>query len=96
MDAIGRGENMDPLLARLRAEERRKKELIDELDQLTKRREMVELDEARLKRGAARPDQGMPKPPTSHRGQARQMLRKLLGEPLMCEAIVENGRTGTR
>lgn len=29
-----------------------------------------------------------------HPAQARQMLRKLLEEPLMCEAFEENGRKG--
>ncbi len=96
MDAIGRGENMDPLLAKLRAEERRKKELIDELDQLTKPREVVELDEARLKRelrGRIRDAKSLLR---RHRGQTRQILRKLLEEPLFCEAFDEDGRRGYR
>jgi site-specific DNA recombinase len=36
VDAIARGDNMDPLLTRLRSEECRKKELLAELDSLTK------------------------------------------------------------
>jgi hypothetical protein len=50
IDAIARGEHMEPLLARLRVEECRKKELVVQLDSLTKPAQIVDLDKARLKR----------------------------------------------
>jgi len=40
---------MDPLLAKLKAEENRKKELIVELDRSTRPADIVKLDEVRLK-----------------------------------------------
>jgi hypothetical protein len=85
---------MEPLLAKLKAEERRKKELIDELDQLTKPGEVVELDEARLKRELRGRIRDAKNRLYRHHAQARQMLRKLLEEPLICEAFDENGRKG--
>ena len=50
MDAIAHGENMEPLLARLKSEECRKKELIAELDSLTQPARVTELNTVRLKR----------------------------------------------
>ncbi len=94
VDAIAKGENMDPLLVKLREEERRKKQLIEELDQLMRPAGIVAIDEARLKRDL----QGRVKDTKNllgrHKAQARQMLKKLLEEPLMCEAFEENGRKG--
>ncbi len=56
VDAIGKGQPMDPLLAKLRAEETRKKDLIKELGQLTAKDTIASLDEARLKREPKKPD----------------------------------------
>jgi hypothetical protein len=50
VDAIAKGQQLDPLLAKLKAEETRKKDLIAELDRLTAPAGVVTLDEARLKR----------------------------------------------
>jgi len=48
--AIGRGENMGPLLAGLRGKEKRKKQLIEELDQPMRAARIVEIDAVRMKR----------------------------------------------
>lgn len=92
--AIGRGENMDPLLARLRGKEKRKKQLIEELDQLTRAAGIVEIDAVRMKRDLEGRVKDTKNLLSRHRAEARQMLRKLLEEPLMCEAFEENGQKG--
>jgi site-specific DNA recombinase len=94
VDAIARGENMDPLLAKLRAEEQRKKQLIEELSHLMRPASVVEIDEARIKRELQDRVKDTKNLLGRHPAQARQMLRKLLEEPLMCEAFEENGRKG--
>ena len=77
-------------------EERRKKELIAELDSLAKPAQIAELDKARLKRDL----QGRVADAKSllgrHTTQARQILRKLLGKLLICEVIEEDGKKGYR
>lgn len=94
VDGIARGKHMDPLLAKLKAEERRKNEPMAELDQLTKPASVIELDEARIKR-ELRSRISDAKTLLGHqRTQARQILRKLLDEPLICEAFEQNGRRG--
>lgn len=94
VDAIARGENMDPLLAKLRAEEKRKKQLIEELSHLMRPAGIVEIDAVRIKRDLQDRVKDTKNLLGRHPAQARQMLRKLLEEPLMCEAFEENGRKG--
>ncbi len=94
VDAIGRGENMDPLLAKLREEEKRKKQLSEELAQLMRPAVIVEMDEARIKRDLQDRVKDTKNLLGRHPAQARQMLRTLLEEPLLCEAFEENGRKG--
>ena len=96
IDAIARGDNMDPLLARLKSEESRKKELTVELTSLTRSAHRIELDTVRLKRdirSRATDAQGLLQRQTSH---ARQILRKMLVKPLSYEVIEENGKQGFR
>jgi len=50
VDAIAKGQSMDPLLAKLRSEEARKKSLVRELDSLPPADQVTSLDDARLKR----------------------------------------------
>ena len=50
VDAITKGQHMEPLLAKLKTEETRKQDLVAELDRLTAPADVVPLDEARLKR----------------------------------------------
>ena len=96
VDAIARGDNMDPLLTRLRTEECRKKELIAELDSLTKSAQVVELDKVRLKRDLRARIADAKSLLQRHTTQARQILRKLLVKPLRYEVIEENGKQGFR
>ena len=96
VDAIAHGDNMDPLLTRLRSEECRKKELIAELDSLTKSAKVVELDKVRLKRdlrGRVADAKSLLHRQTS---QARQIMRKVLVKPLSYELIEEHGKQGFR
>ncbi|MCC2643209.1 MAG: hypothetical protein K0S45_3622 [Nitrospira sp.] len=85
---------MDPLLAKLRAEEKRKKQLIEELSHLMRPAGIVEIDEVRMKRDLQDRVKDTKNLLGRHPAQARQMLRKLLEEPLMCEPFEENGRKG--
>ena len=94
VDAIARGENMDPLLAKLRIEEKRKKELIEELDRLTRPTEISEINKARIKRELRSRISDAKSLLGRQRTQARQILRKLLEGPIICEAFVENDKRG--
>lgn len=55
---------------------------------------IVEIDEARMKRELQDRVKDTQTLLSYHPAQARQMLRKLLEEPVMCEASEENGRKG--
>jgi hypothetical protein len=94
VDAIARGENMDPLFAKLKAEENRKKELIVELDRSSRPADIVKLDEVRLMRDLCILVSDTKSLLRRQRTQARQILRKLLEQPLICEAFEENGKKG--
>lgn len=94
VDAIARGENMTPLLERLRCEERRKKELISALDPLTKPTQVGEFDKIRLRHDLHARVANAKSLLQRHTGQARQILRKLLVKPLTYEVITEEGKQG--
>jgi site-specific DNA recombinase len=94
VDAIARGDNMDPLLTRLRSEEYRKKELTDELDSHSAH--VIELDKVRLKRDLGSRVADAKSLLQRHTTPARQILRKLLIKPLRYELIEENGKPGFR
>ncbi len=88
MDAIGKGESMAPLLARLKAEENRKKDLSAELDRLD-RVGPSELDMARLKQKMkARLADALPFL-GAHISGSRELLRLLFEEPIQCRAVTE-------
>ncbi len=91
VDAIAKGQHMDPLLAKLKAEEARKKDLIAELDQLAKPADVITLDEARLKRELRTRIADAKGLLGRQRAEARQILRKLLDQPLQFEAFEEEG-----
>jgi len=96
VDAIARGDNMDPLLARLKSEESRKKDMRAELNSLTRSAQDIELDTVRLKRdlrSRAADAKSLLQRQTS---QARQILRKVLVKPLSYEVIEKNGKQGFR
>ncbi len=91
VDAIAKGQHMDPLLAKLTAEEARKKDLIAELDQFTRPADVVTLDEARLKRELRTRIADAKGLLGRQRTEARQILRKLLDQPLQFEAFEDEG-----
>ena len=74
----------------------RKKELIAELGSLTKPAQIVELDKARLKRNLLDRLADAKTLLRPHTTRARQILRRLLKKPLICEVIEEGGKKGYR
>ena len=96
MDAICRGEEMDPLLARLKQEEIDKKALLTELDHLTKLGSIVQFDETKLRQELRRRVADAKGLLGRHVRQARQMLRKVLIEPLQCIPIDPQGQPAYR
>jgi len=87
VDAIAKGQDMDPLLAKLRAEEGRKKDLVAELDRLSRPADVVALDEARLKRELRSRVKDTKALLDRQRSEARQVLRKLIEQPLQFEVF---------
>jgi site-specific DNA recombinase len=97
VDAIAKGEQMDPLLVKLKAEESRKKDLVAELERLSAPAEVVTLDEARLKRELRARISNAKGLLDRRRDEARQILRKLLDQPLRFEVFEDElGRKGYR
>lgn len=92
VDAIGKGQPMDPLLAKLRAEEARKKDLVRELEQLTIGDQTVSLDEARLKREIKARFADTKGLLDRQISSDRRLLRSLMEQPLRCEAVREGDR----
>ena len=89
VDGIAKGDSMDPLLARLRSEETRKKELIGELDRL-ERLGPSELDIARLKREMKQRLADLPTLLGNHVSEGRKLLRLLFEKPIQCNAVVDD------
>ena len=85
---------MTPLLAKLKEEETRKELLVVELESLMKCGHITELDEARLKRDLRQRVSDSKALLSRHKAQARQVLRKLLDQPLMFLQSSENGKAG--
>jgi hypothetical protein len=97
VDAIAKGEQMDPLLAKLKAEESRKKDLITDLDRLSAPAGVMTLDEARLKRELRARISNAKGLLDRQRDEAQQILRKLLDQPLRFQAFEDElGRKGYR
>lgn len=95
VDAIAKGQQMEPLLAKVKTEEARKKGLIAELDQLTKPADVMPLDEVRLKRELRARMADAKCLLDRQRSEARHIVRKLLDQPLQFEAFEdEAGRNG--
>ena len=92
VDAIAKGQSMDPLLAKLNAEEARKKDLIRELAQLATGNQVTFLDEARLKRELKARLADTKALMGRHIAGSRRLLRTLLEQPLRCEAVREGDR----
>jgi hypothetical protein len=97
VEAIARGESVDALLSKLKAEEARKKELVQELSILTDVPAVKHLDRARLKRDLKSRVADANALLRRNKPQARQMLKKLIGDkPLICVPFVEGNRRGYR
>ena len=97
VDAIARGEQLDPLLAKLKAEEARKRDLLEERERLTKSPDIVPFDEAKLRRELQSRMADARGLLDRQRSEARQILRKLLEQPLQFEAYEDElGRKGYR
>ena len=92
VDAIDKGQPMDPLLTKRRAEEIRKKDLIRELERLTTGDQVTSIDEARLKQEHKARFGDIKTLLNRHVSSARQLLRVLMEHPLRCEAVQEGER----
>ena len=91
VDAIAQGEEVTPLLAKLKAEEARKKDLVTELDRLNQPADLVNYDETRLKREIRQRITDAKGLLDCQRPEARQILRRLLDQPLQFEAYEDEG-----
>ena len=78
---------MDPLLAKLSAEENRRKDLIRELEQMATDDQVTSIDEARLKREIKARFADIKPLLGRHVSAARRLLRVLMEHPLRCEAM---------
>ncbi len=96
VDAITRGDNMEPLLTRLRSEESRKSRLIAELDALKRPAHSVELDRVRLKRDLKSRVADAKTLLGRNTTQARQILQKMIEKPLTFHVIEKDGKKGYR
>jgi hypothetical protein len=85
---------MTPLLAKLKEEETRKELLVLELESLVKHGKIGQLDEVRLKRDLRERISDSKALLSRDKAQARQVLRKLLDQPLMFVQCSENGKAG--
>ena len=87
VDAIAKGQPMDPLLAKLKAEEARKKELVRELERNEAVDQVTSLDHARIKRELNARLADTKALLGRHIAGSRRLLRALLEHPLRCEAV---------
>lgn len=96
VDAIAKGQAMDPLLAKLQVEEARRVEFTKELEQLTARETVGSLDEARLERELKARLADLLGLLRRHVSGARQLLKTLLDHPLRFETVQDGERRGYR
>ncbi len=96
VDAIAKGQAMDPLLKQLEVEEARKADLTKELEQLKAAETVGSLDEARLKRELKARLADLKGLLSRHVSGARQLLKILLNQPLRFETVQEGERKGYR
>jgi hypothetical protein len=94
-EAIAHGEALEPLLGKLKEEEQRKEQLMGMLADLTAA-PVIELDGARMKRQLRAKVADVRALLGRHISQARQVLKKLIQNPLMCEAYENVGERGYR
>ncbi len=96
VEAIKRGQAVEPLVAALDAEEARKARLTHELDGLADLAKVMSLDAVRLERDLKMRVADVRGLLGRHIPQARQMLRKLLGDRLTLTPIGAEGQRGYR
>lgn len=96
VDAIAKGQAMDPLLKKLEVEEARRAELTKELEQLTVMETVGSLDEARMKRELKARLGDLRGLLRRHISGARQLLKILLDHPLRFETVQDGEQRGYR
>ncbi len=96
VDAIAKGQAMDPLLKKLEVEETRRAELTKELEQITAVETVGSLDEARLKREIKARLADLRGLLRRHISGARQLLKMLSDHPLRFETVEDGERRGYR
>ena len=96
VETIANGKSTDSVIASLHQEEARKKVVAQELSRLDSLAQVVSLDAKRLAKNLRSRLGDIPALFSRHVSLARQMLRKLLDEHILCEPIMEGGRAGYR
>ncbi len=95
IDAIADGQPPEPLVARIKADEDRKKALLGELEILKlQKQKVVFLDEAKVKQDLRKRVKDMKGILSRHPAQARQVLRKLLNGKITCMPKIEGKSKG--
>ena len=95
IDAIAEGQPHEPLVARIKAEEDRKKVLLRELEILKlQKKNVVYLDAAKVKQDLRKRVKDMNGILSRHPSQARQVLRKLLKGKITCTPVMEDESKG--
>ncbi len=89
VDAIAKGQPMDPLLVKLKAEEVRRAELVKELEALDTAGSVGSLDEAMFKREMRKRLADIRSLLERHVSSARRLLRTFLDQPLRFEVVQE-------
>ena len=92
VDAIAAGDKDPAIFERLKAEEARRKDLVEELEHLTEADQVTSLDHARLKRELKARLTDTKALLGRHIAGSRRLLRTLLEQPLRCEAVREGDR----
>ncbi len=96
VDAIARGDALDPLVAALKAEQERKRALTADLDGLAQVGRVVSLDAERIKHDLRARVADVRTLLSENTQQGRAMLRKLLDGPIEIEPIREAAHRGFR
>lgn len=96
VEAVARGQATDALFANLRAEEDRKKAILRELDQMDSLMSIASLDAKRIAKNLESRLGDVKGLLSRHVPKTRQILRKLLDGPLVCEPFQEGGSRGYR
>lgn len=96
VEIIANGKSTDSVIASLHYEEARKKVLLKELSELDSLSQVVSLDAKGLAKELRGRLGDIPNLFSRHVPLARQMLRKLLDGNIVCEPIMEDGKSGYR